>query len=203
MSTHRRRMMGGMLKEKHYIYLPNGAYINSGIKSKSPIKIEMKFSLTNPSVSTWLLGSRYGSPANDIGILNANNSGMGTASYIRFVCGKTATQYQDYNRCIFDTDTHHVILNAISGEYYFDGVKIFTFTPQSFNNNLNLPIGAFNNRGSVSDSGNKNIYFIKFWDENGLLGDFIPQEQNGVAGLYDSVSETFKTNAGSGTITYN
>lgn len=49
-----------------------------------------------------------------------------------------------------------------------------------------------------------NMWYCKMWDGGNLIRDFVPcyRKSDGAAGLYDLVTETFFTNAGTGEFSY-
>ena len=68
---------------------------------------------------------------------------------------------------------------------------------------VNLPIVLFANYlgDYVGEQSAFKLYSAKFWLNGNLVFDGVPARRNsdGVLGLYDSVSNTFKTNSGTGT----
>jgi hypothetical protein len=78
--------------------------------------------------------------------------------------------------------------------------KVFSGT---FGNGLNLYLFGFNDNGSVERIGNTKIYRCKIYWKNTLVRDFIPakRKSDNAICMYDRVTQTFYTNAGTGTFT--
>jgi len=66
--------------------------------------------------------------------------------------------------------------------------------------NRNAYLFATNRGDTTWAGGDTKIYYFKMYNGNNLVRDFIPAKRNsdGVLGMYDTVSNTFFTNAGSG-----
>lgn len=81
-----------------------------------------------------------------------------------------------------------------------DGTQVATYS--NSNSISSGTVGIF--RASSSDTITNNFYlwYLKIWDGNeNLLRSFIPQKQNGVAGLWDEVTQAFYQST-NGTIYY-
>lgn len=86
--------------------------------------------------------------------------------------------------------------------------KVNDFTFDTVNNQWDIGVWRIGT-SFTNNTGNPNYYFIgniyrqKAYQNNVLVGDFIPAKRNSdnVVGMYDVVSGTFLTNAGSGTFT--
>ena len=71
-------------------------------------------------------------------------------------------------------------------------------------NSYPIAIFAGNNAGTIGNKSSIQLYELKISEGNGVIRDFIPcyRKSDNVGGVYDTVTGTFYTNAGSGTFTY-
>ena len=97
-------------------------------------------------------------------------------------------------------------------EVYLNGNLIHTFPESNFTGDYKLILfGRFNNSNSLNDSGDTTIYYLKIWDNNVLVRNFVPcyskttvidvdgiERPKGIVGMYDLVECKFYTNQGTG-----
>jgi hypothetical protein len=95
---------------------------------------------------------------------------------------------------------HTVLLS--SGGLYIDDILLRTFSnPSAFTTAKTITLFARWD-GSNFSKGKSAIYSFRMWDNNVLVRNFIPaKNSSNVVGMYDTVSKTFFTNAGSGSFT--
>ena len=86
--------------------------------------------------------------------------------------------------------------------FYVDDVLAHTFTYSAFSPNCNLFLCALNNNGSVLDVTKSyvKVYSCQIFDSDTLVRNFVPAMRNSdeVIGLYDTVTQTFFTDANGG-----
>lgn len=98
---------------------------------------------------------------------------------------------------VFDT-FHSVSLDR----YYYtmDGVQHSINSTSMSTSDDDLWIGAVNQNGQMFRCGDCYIGDVRIYDNGVLVGEFIPTIQNGEYTYYDTVSQTYLTKYGSGTI---
>ena len=102
------------------------------------------------------------------------------------------------------TDTDRHLLKIDNGNIYWDGVSKGRSKGHNSNTviNYNLFLGTANPAGHApSTNAHSKYYSYKVWDNNGnLIQNFIPARRNSdnVVGMYDSITNQFFTNAGTG-----
>ena len=170
-----------------YITFTGTQFINSGISTlTAPFTIEVKYNKTNTETSDQsLFGQRqFGKFANIYG------------SYYETAYGSTASGSESGDNQI------HTILSDSSSGFYKDGVRLISGTLGSRSSSYPALIGAF----SESDaSGAKwfykgKIYRVTVTQAGNVVLNLIPaKNSSNVIGMLDIATNTFFTNAGSGT----
>ena len=114
-------------------------------------------------------------------------------------CGNTGS----FNFAIGGTPV--VLTMSASDGIVINGTKYADLTAGSTTANYSMALfGRMNNAtGVVEKLGAHKINYAKIYDNNVLVRNFIPAKRNSdnVVGMYDTVSQTFFTNAGTGTFT--
>ena len=92
------------------------------------------------------------------------------------------------------------------GYIYFNGSKLSDTPLTRANHETNLTIYMFRLHAAGSgatDYAKCRIYYLRLYDNTTLVRNFIPARRNSdnVLGMYDTVTQTFFTNAGTGTFT--
>lgn len=95
------------------------------------------------------------------------------------------------------------ILTFSNSEFLIDDTVIGSAKARALEQNYPIyMLGAINTSGEASNFGITRIYSIQFYRGDELVGDFIPCiSEEGEVGVYDTVTETFKGNAGEGELT--
>ncbi|MFQ6760245.1 MAG: hypothetical protein ACLRFM_02510 [Alphaproteobacteria bacterium] len=165
--------------ELEYIESDGNAYINTGVVPNVNWTYQIDFS---NSSNGWVFGSNVSSAGQtaDFGV-----SGMA----IRY-----GTQYASLD---FSSGRHTISVNKTG--YTVDGVSR---NWSGGNATMNAPSGIYL-FWAVNSAAPKvgRIYYFKIFDQNGaLIHNFIPVKQNsdGAIGMYDTVTQTFFANAGTG-----
>ena len=196
----RRRMMfssGAAPTRIPYIRGGVGSYIDTGITPDSTTRVIVWARNFNPNCGA-LFGSRIGATDSAF-YLSAN---AGTSS-----CRMSIT-YGDGGTVFPTTGTHERYLShyhkyEMNGpDLYVDDALIATSTGTLSGSNQNIHILGLNNNGShASTTIPIDICACKIYKNNVLVRDFTATRAPSV-GLYDAVSDTVFTNAGSGSFTY-
>ena len=161
-------------------------YIDSGVKAKSDVSVEIEFSDYSLSGDTFLFGFRPGS-WNGLGV---NNGGSGS-----MWC-----YYGGNGNAGVLTKMTAGTVKLTNGTTIVNGVTAKTFTPPSFSYDYNIYIFAANNNGTVGYGAKYTFIECKMWEDDVLIRDFVPAERDSdnAIGLYDTVENTFYPNQGSG-----
>ena len=107
---------------------------------------------------------------------------------------------------VISANTRYSIdMSTAKGDSYLkvDGNSIITETNSSDRSSNSLYIFANNKAGTAGDLSLARLYSCKIIKDDETVRNYIPAKRNsdGVVGLYDLISKTFFTNAGTGTFT--
>ncbi len=186
-----------------YIQSSGTQYIDTGVKGNQNTKVEIKYSFYQTSSTTGsgrIFGSRGNGSTN-----SANAFVIGTNSGI---VSLSTTLFMQYGSNSAASTTEKIVLNKwfsivhsrtthnVNGVDY--GVE---YSSTTFTTPFNLKLFGFDNYGTTL-TGVGRMAYAKIWNGDTLIRDFIPaKNSSNVVGMYDTVSKTFFTNAGSGTFT--
>lgn len=174
-----------------------GSYIDTGITPDSTTRVIVWARNFNPN-SAYFFGSRvaYGNSAFYIAANTTTNSCRLSITY-----GNADSLYPT-------SGTHEAYLSnyhkyELNGpKLYVDDTLVATSTGTFTGNNLNIHLLGLNNNGThESMSVPADICACKIYKGGVLVRDFTPVESPNV-GLYDAISDTVFTNAGTGSFTY-
>lgn len=185
-------------QEVEYLQSTGTQYINTGLIFPADLsrRIEIKFRMLNDL--THSVGGTYQSA-------NGNLSMLGFPGYVQSnglfeiltsgaYAQSTASAGTDLT-VVFNNSNHQVTEN---------GTALLTLASGYYTCTLPFFLFGVNQDGSLAYSGSTRIYYFKYYSSDGtLLHEYIPcyRKSDNVPGFWDSVSETFKTNAGYGTFT--
>ena len=178
-----------------YIQSTGTQYINTGVTPNygygSNTNYEIELSNDDPSVSKYLFGSRV-AYQNAWLVVNYTTESGNTGYSIGFETSRWQSN-------LTGSGKHKIKLT--NGDCNIDNTYSYTFVKNSFSSNLPLYLFAGNNNGSVFQPAFMKLYSCKLYRNNSLIHDFKPAIRNSDSevGLYDSVTDTFYTNSGTGT----
>ena len=186
--------------ELEYITFDGNSYIDTGVVLTDATNIENVLNIKAQTISEFQTITGF-MPSAD-----TNNPRYGINIYSsRWMIGINKTVMSENNA---DTNKHtlkFITSNSIQTLYDSDNILITTsISVYALNNNtLSLYLGARHNLSGVQHYfiGNIGLSYLK---QNGvMLYDYIPclRDSDNVVGFYDTVSQTFKTNGGNGTLT--
>lgn len=176
--------------ELEYIESNGTQYINTGINPTSNLIIKAKFLITD-------------TPSNFYALYGSRNSGDSLAYWVflNYTDGKIVLRYKTR------TNTAVEEVNAVSGIHFLEQnnnkITIDGYSAVADTNTIEstYPIYLFanNNVNSPQYQSHMRFYYFQIYDNDTLVRDFIPaKDKNNVVCLYDSVSDTFFYNAGTG-----
>lgn len=165
----------------------NGAYIDTGIKASSELRIVAKVYNTTSSVYGYLWGARDANTTKRFECYYYTDFTQGF-----FVSGSTFdTSYRTPTALVREVDVnkHRII---------YDGNTITSSTTDTWTNPYNLLIGCYNHIGVPHACAAARYYYLKIYNGNTLIRDYIPAYKTsaGKYGLYDLVNDTFVSSSG-------
>ena len=171
------------------------AYIDTGITPNQTTRMIVWARNLNPYAYAWLFGSRVSGSSNGFSVCAPNGADTGK---IRLQFGNNGANSGDAFKYL--SGYHKYELNA--GKLYVDDVQVASVSSSNFSNSHNIHLfGLNNNGGHASASVVIDICAAKIYKGGSLVRDFTPVQSPSV-GMYDAVSGTVFTNAGSGSFTY-
>ena len=181
-------------QEVEYIESSGTQYINTQYIINSNVRFELKTSISSFAGGSWhtLFGGRMywnSSDAFDIGYsasgyMYVNIGGVNPSVYTNISLNTVYEIVADKDKTIVNGNVSSYSSSLTSGTY-------------------NIYLFALNNLGSVDEYGRIKIYTFKIYEGDTLVKDYVPcyRKADNVIGMYDTVTNTFLTNAGSGTFT--
>ena len=186
-------------QEVDYIESSGTQYIDTGMKANQNTSVEITIEgLTNSSAK--ILGSRSSATSNNFSILTGLVGG--TLSLV--------TDFQNYQNNRLSVN----ITNGLNDKYTIkinNSKMSINETEQAISSYTNFTtpgnIYIFNASGTYPAgyiNASTKLYYCKVWNNGTLVRNFIPcyRKSDNVIGLYDTVNDTFYTNAGTGDFTY-
>lgn len=186
-------------QEVEYLQSSGTQFINTGFVFPSDLsrRIEIKF---------MLLGNRTHSVG---GTYNDAIGGASMFGFPGYVDGNglyeilSSGAYVLSNASVGSAMT--VVFNNASHYVTENGTAVLSLISGAYNCSLPFYLFGVNFNGSLLFGGSTRIYSFKYYNSstNALLADYVPcyRKSDNVAGFWDVVSETFKTNSGSGSFT--
>lgn len=190
--------------ELRYVQSDGDCYIDTGIVSNLTDTVEQKFQKvgTDTTTCSWF-GSMESTSLTRLSIGSYYRSNDSKAV---FMCGANYTQ----SLGDMDTNPHVVKLYYNNGAYYseLDG-NVDAYTPQSPSNQPTINAWLFARHGAngvntIYDNEGTKIFYHKQKRANGTsILNLVPakRDSDDEIGFYDLVSNTFRTNSGTGTLT--
>ena len=185
---------GPEIVELEYIESTGTQYIDTGFKPNQDTRVIMTYlkQSGNDDIG-WLFGSRNSQSVSSFGTFYDSNPEVIQTDYgdqrnsiTNRIYNKKLTVDKNKNVTkIIDFDTGDTLATNTSAE-------------RTFSSSYNLCLSAINSGGSVTPSKTKSIYSCKIYDNGTLVRDFIPMRIGTEVGMYDTVTKTLFTNAGTG-----
>lgn len=188
-----------------YISTDGTAYINTGVLGNGELSSEVTFMWTRSDVFSpfaVILGTRLntGNTRYTLSALNSNSLGIG--------CGVNVTLGESIGVSMERryTVTHHTHMKSGGSSSYYEvrdsGFVSPTYTYSNIVTDTDKELFLFRNNDSTASPCNSylRIKSVKLWsgDKVTLVRDLRPCTYNGVAGMWDMVSNEFFGNANSG-----
>ncbi len=182
--------------ELEYIESSGTQYIDTGINATGNLDIQATVKILSMDSSiSGLFGARN---ISNNSTLDAVWLGVSTSRTLWLYNNNTTNNHLP----VWDTNKWYDV-HTINGDLYLDASKIATYETATFSGPL-IYLFSSNNGGSIQKGGgNFQFSSFKIKQNNTLVQDLIPakRDSDGEIGMYDTVSNTFFTNAGTGTFT--
>lgn len=175
-----------------YIESTSTQYIDTGYIPNQNTKVELSYQYTGSS-STQL--RRFGS----------REAGSTNGIFLGYKSVNTTILSITYGNQTFETDSgykntspHIEVIDK--NKYYFDGVLEHIFTEETFTCPSTAVIFAGKQMETTGNISDMKCFYCKLYDDGTLVRNFIPAKRisDNEIGLYDTVTNTFFTNAGTG-----
>lgn len=178
----------------------NGSYIDTGITADNTTRVIVWARNFNPGVGssgyTWFFGSRDAGMTNQFGVYGCITTRTGNIGGLYggefFYSGDAFKRMSHYHKYELDGNILKV-----------DDEVVATATASTFSNENTICLFGIKSGGTVSVSALPiDICACKIYKGGVLVRDYTAFDDEQSVGLYDSVSETLFTNAGSGSLAY-
>lgn len=189
--------------ELEYIESTGTQWIDTGIYGTEHHGLEIEFSFTalNSNYTGRLCGVRTGSEVKDAFAYISTYLGNLAPSTTYYVSSNNGVPYISAQN--LDLNKHIISVNIENDQKsYFDNTEIATSgqtTP--YTHSVTTCIFRAYNASAYDSPTYAKVYSVKITDKSTLVRNFIPARRNSdnVVGMWDTVTQTFFTNAGSGT----
>ena len=195
--------MPGTYTELEYLESTGTQYIDTGIKADQNVNINVKAKVwvsSGHSVEHDFIGTHYATGAPDTFVFGAYGE------YI-FVFNK---DLQNQLGSMTITNAFNTPVYVEATFYPNDGViqetvgqttRTFSGSAYTLSNNTNIAIFARGMHPTIPMPFYGRIYYLQLTINNNVVGNFIPARRNsdGVLGMYNTITQTFLTNVGTGT----
>lgn len=166
-------------------------YIDTGFKPNNNTRAVIVFEPDESIKNGWYFGARTSTSSSDRFCLLSDDSGKKIRS--DFGSNNTNTNVSPSGKMTVDKNKNVTTIN---------GDQVFTSSNATFSTNYNLYLFAGNSGGEVFSPIPIYLYSFELYDNDVLVRDYAPVlDPEGVACLYDKVSEEYVYNSGSGSFT--
>ena len=176
--------------ELEYLQSSGTQHIDTGFKPNQNTRVVCKTVCQVSSTANWVFGARTSSSSNQYTFLGASAgtyaSGFATAA-VNFPSSLNTTK--------------PIVVDKNKAVTTINGGNAVTNTSATFTAPVNLALFAVNTNGTIS-YGKVKIYYVQIYDNGTLIRNMAPaRNSSGTLGMYDTVNDTFYTNAGTGVFT--
>lgn len=179
-----------------YIEADGTQYIDTGITATNNTGMSIKYCYTADGIAAISGIFKSANPRQDTFFISSQTGSLPGQAFIAHRGGTTGLTLGEVS---LNTDYTTKINYKNDGKIYYNDNYI-TDVGTNATYNATIPLFA---RYSVGSSGysfsNSRIYYTEFSEGNVITHKFIPAKDiNGVIGMYDTIADTFHTNAGTG-----
>lgn len=199
MSNFRRRLMMSLKNKEYtkleYIESTGTQYIDTGLPTRNNMKIDIQYYINNFEVARNYVFGVYGE--NSRYRMQWSHSNTSFAGYGNL-----------YNSNIIINNSNKLNRLVVDkGKFYLNDSIVYDASNASQvyskDNNKSIYLFALNQNGAVGTFSSIRIYYMKIYEGNTLLRDYVPMlDKNSLPCLYDKVEDKFYYNEGSGEFLY-
>ena len=173
-----------------YIESTGTQYIDTGFKANNNTRVVMDLQANSISGNAWAFGGRDSTSSNAMAVFYYySSSKLWNADYVGSSNRQSFSGVGATDRIAIDFNKNSCSINGV----------LNTFTAASFQSSSSIALLAVNTAGTVTGYINAKLYSCKIYDNGALVRDYIPAlRSDGIAGLYDSVNDTFYASNGTG-----
>lgn len=176
-------------QQVEYIESSGTQYIKTGILPSSKLNFEIKY-YTNSEVARDRFGCIFGSRVGS-GTIDYEFSSFDTQGTLRWRTHSTSNNIKMQKQTVQEASfMDYVFTNANGETTIIEEKELYLF--------------GLNNNGSFQQGGSGcRIYYLRFYEDGTKINDFVPcyRIADNEIGMYDTVTNIFYTNAGTGTFT--
>lgn len=186
------------MKRLDYIHSEGLSWIDTKIKCKSTLKIQVKLKFTN-TTSCAFGGAVWGSEADTFNMFVVNGT-----SYLDFGSGANGNRVTGsgipINQEVFIEVSNRYIKNLSTGSYYINASAVSAWE-KAYNLMLAFDCNAYTSH--TTQAVHVSLYYVRIYDGNTILFDGFPAKNDDEnIGMYDVLTKTFFENAGTSPFTY-
>lgn len=186
---------------KNYVQSSGTQYIDTGYVPKANTTVEIVANVTAISSYQILFGCRYAANSRQFWVDRSYSNSVFSEAY-----GNTYSTLVPSNRFSLFSG-NKIFLQKSSVGAFARTASIYTSVSTTHSNvfteiGLSIYLFALNTNGSVGSYGQFKLYRFRIFEDDTLVHEFIPWEENGVACLKDTVTSEIKYNAGTGDFVY-
>ena len=198
MSNFRRRLMMNFEKKYtpvKYLESTGTQYIDTGLPTKEHMKIDIQYYINNFEVARNYAFGVYGE--NSKYRMQWSHSNTSFAGYGNLYNSNIQSDNSNkLNRLVVD-----------KGKFYLNDSIVYDASNASQvyskDNNKSIYLFALNQNGAVGNFSSIRIYYMKIYEGNTLLRDYVPMlDKNSLPCLFDKVEDKFYYNEGTGEFLY-
>ena len=186
---------GGYLPSEYqqveYIESTGTQYIDTGIKLNQDSKIITEIQLTNDGSPNAIFGSRTSATENNFECVSSSSSSIGIRiDFQNYETNRLTTE--------FNNEKNYILISKTLMQIGESTKRYISYT--DFETPSNCYIFYVSGENIYGQKAQMRLYNFKIYQNDVLIKDFIPcyKKINNEIGLYDLVSNTFFTNAGTG-----
>ncbi len=173
-----------------YLQSTGTQYINTGFTPNQDTRVVCRAKCPVSTTTNFLFGARVSNAASQYAFLGAA-AGTFRSDY--------ATVWGSFPSSLNTSDT--ILIDKNKNVTTINGGNAVTATATTFSAGSPLALFGVNTAGTIT-YGKVTIHRAKIYDNGKLVRDMVPaRNSSGTLGMYDLVSGTFYTNAGTGTFT--
>lgn len=169
---------------------PYAGYINTGYIPTENTEVQLSFS--QAGTNTWsVFGTRKANTQKHLQFMAPQS----TNGSVRFNFGN---KNYTINRINFSEEGDYTIKINKSGVWSGTS-QLTSWSPSDMNFELPIVLFGLNNNGTIEHAGNQSsvkprVYWLKIYEQDVLVRNFVPAKKGNRVGFYDEVNQTFYGN---------